>query len=337
MQQIVNTVGTCVTAGAGKIIVSKIAIVLSKSISATALKSVVMSIVKKIGLTTIAKTAVGKAVALVLTTIGLSANAAFFVVLIPIIAIILVHEYNTFPKKLANKVPDQIVSDLKLHFDEMNAQIVRNIMSELSRQISNQQSTPGKSIKKGLIVAIVGVIVSLLIWAFCVIDCINHNEISNAPVSSESIVQEIQSEEVVIEETDEAESFDDRTDDELLEVNDAEYQQDFYVGKVFGGGGNGGGIGTSLIIHFESNGECICVSDWYQAFSEPVSIKGSYFIKDEYLFVKCHIGESSEIEEGYDVDFQFDISDSGRTLSFDHSDPNEEGTIGNDYMTLTEE
>ena len=54
MQQIVNAVGTCVTAGAGKILVSKIAIILSKSNSAAALKTAVMSIIKKIGITTIA-------------------------------------------------------------------------------------------------------------------------------------------------------------------------------------------------------------------------------------------------------------------------------------------
>ena len=62
MQQIVNAVGTCVTAGAGKILVSKIAIILSKSISAAALKTAVMSIVKKIGITTIAKTAIESSV-----------------------------------------------------------------------------------------------------------------------------------------------------------------------------------------------------------------------------------------------------------------------------------
>ena len=62
-----------------------------------------------------------------------------FVVLIPIIAYILVHEYNTFPEKLSKKVPTQIVSDLRQNFDTMNQQIVRNIMSELSKQIAAQQ------------------------------------------------------------------------------------------------------------------------------------------------------------------------------------------------------
>lgn len=84
MQKIVHTVGACVTTGAGKILVTKIAVILSKSISAAALKTAVMSIVKKIGLTTIAKTAIGKALAVAFATIGLSANAAIFAALIPI-------------------------------------------------------------------------------------------------------------------------------------------------------------------------------------------------------------------------------------------------------------
>lgn len=165
MQQIVNTVGACVATGAGKIIMSKIAIVLSKSISVAALKSVVMGVVKKIGLTTIAKTAVGKSVALALTTIGLSANAAFFVALIPVIAGILIYEYKSFPKKLAKKVPLQIVSDLRLHFDKMNEQIIGDIMSELSKQISMQKtnSSNGSRINKIFLIIIIGVILSVLI------------------------------------------------------------------------------------------------------------------------------------------------------------------------------
>lgn len=164
MQQIVHAVGTGVTAGAGKVLVSKIAIVLSKSISAAALKSVVMSVVKKIGLTTIAKTAVGKAVAVALTALGLSANAVFFIALIPVIAIVLAHEYRTFPKKLAKKVPEQIIRDVREHFDELNEQIVHNIMSELSRNISQQQTKTGASKKsRKVIYCFVGIICLLLL------------------------------------------------------------------------------------------------------------------------------------------------------------------------------
>ena len=101
-----------------------------------------------------------------------------FIVLIPIIAYILVHEYNTFPEKLSKKVPTQIVSDLRQNFDTMNQQIVRNIMSELSKQIAAQQRyksglAPSKanSSKKTIVIAII-ILVSLLaiilvyIWLF---------------------------------------------------------------------------------------------------------------------------------------------------------------------------
>ena len=174
MQKIVHTVGACVTTGAGKILVTKIAVILSKSISAAALKTAVMSIVKKIGLTTIAKTAIGKALAVAFATIGLSANAAIFAALIPIIALVLIHEYKTFPKKLAKKVPAQIVCDLRNNFDTMNKQIVRNIMSELSKQIMQQQNDKKRresnkirnnskwSLLKKLFILAIGVLILLL-------------------------------------------------------------------------------------------------------------------------------------------------------------------------------
>lgn len=343
MQQIVNTVGTCVTAGAGKIIVSKIAIVLSKSISATALKTVVMSVVKKIGLTTIAKTAVGKAVAIALTTIGLSANAAFFVALIPVIAIILAHEYYSFPKKLSKKVPSQVVSDIRNHFDEMNNQIIQNMMSELSKQISLQQTKQTRSIKRGIIITVVCLLLSLLIWAACAICCSNHNNDYSFSSSTRDIVQaetqdalDYENEKSV--ENDYVENDNNESiDNDILETEPSEYQQKFYVGRVYRGGGNGGGLGTSLMIRFENDGKCLCTSDWYQAFDDMVSINGTYAVKDKLLIVKCHIDDSSGVEEGYDVIFNFEISNNGQTLSFDHSDPNEEGTIGNDYMSITEE
>lgn len=154
---------------------------------------------------------------------------------------------------------------------------------------------------------------------------------------------------VVIDETDEVDEADgdielnieDTRLDDLNSNNESdvphEYQNNFYVNKVFSGGGNGGGLGTSLTIHFEKLGECICVSDWYQAFENPVGIVGTYYIEGKNLVVKCHIDESLGVEDPYDVVFRFDILDNGKTLSFDHSDPNAEGTIGNDFMEVTEQ
>lgn len=206
--------------------------------------------------------------------------------------------------------------------------------SKICKQVYCQQTQQRRSIKKWLTVAVLGVLLSLLIWSAYAIGCSTFNDERAASAPSEEIVKEN------LDNTDknDAECINDMIiDNEALETDLAEYHQDFYVGKVYSGGGNGGGLGTSLTIRFGNNGECMCESDWYNAFNKPIVINGSYSVKDKCLIVKCHVDESSEIEVGYDVEFKFDISDKGKTLSFNHSAPNEAGSIGNDYMTLTEE
>ena len=164
MQQVISIVGTTIATGTGKIVASKIAIVLSKSISASTLKAIVTSVIKKIGITSIAKTAIGKGVALALTTLGVAANAAFFIALIPIVAFIIKHEYDTFPHKLAKKIPTQVVNGLKDHFDEINEKIVRELLTQLSKQITNQQRK--KSLYKKIIITILCIIAILLVFCF---------------------------------------------------------------------------------------------------------------------------------------------------------------------------
>ena len=100
-----------------------------------------------------------------------------------------------------------------------------------------------------------------------------------------------------------------------------------FVGKVFKGSGNGGGLYTEMTISFYDDNQCTCVSDWYQAYSSPKTIKGYYEVKGNLIIVNCKEGESEH-------HFEFEITSNGRTLSFDHSDPEMGGTMGNDYMSL---
>jgi len=102
---------------------------------------------------------------------------------------------------------------------------------------------------------------------------------------------------------------------------------DAYTGKVYKGSGNGGGLYTEMTITFHDNHQCTCVSDWYRAYSSPKMIKGHYEVKDNLVIVDCKDGD---IEHH----FEFEIKSNGRTLSFDHSDPDMGGTMGNDYMSL---
>lgn len=100
------------------------------------------------------------------------------------------------------------------------------------------------------------------------------------------------------------------------------------VNKVYKGSGNDGGVSIDMTITFHEGGKCTCVSDWYQAYSTPKSINGTYEVKNDKVIVRCKDNDGSE----YNLDFN--IKSNGRNLVFNHSDPNEEGSMGNDYMSL---
>ena len=108
-------------------------------------------------------------------------------------------------------------------------------------------------------------------------------------------------------------------------------QTDPFVGKVYRGSGNGGGLYTEMTITFLQGNRCECHSDWYQAYSEGKTFTGTYEVTDKLLKIRC-VGDG-----GTEYTFDFDIRNNGRQLSFDHSDPDAGGTIGNDYMSLNEE
>lgn len=113
----------------------------------------------------------------------------------------------------------------------------------------------------------------------------------------------------------------------MSEVNE-DSSSDSFVGKVYKGSGNGGGINTEMKISFLDNHQCTCVSDWYQAYSSPKSIKGNYEVKNNQVVVSC------KDNDGIEYKFEFDIKSDGRVIEFNHSDPEMGGTMGNDFMSL---
>ena len=113
---------------------------------------------------------------------------------------------------------------------------------------------------------------------------------------------------------------------DVSEVNE-DSPSDPFVGNVYKGSGNGGGIYTEMKISFYENHQCTCVSDWYQAFSSPQSIKGNYEVKGKQVIVHCK-------NNNINYDFKFDVKENGRVIEFNHSDPEMGGTMGNDFMSL---
>lgn len=103
-------------------------------------------------------------------------------------------------------------------------------------------------------------------------------------------------------------------------------------GRTYVGSGKGGGLATNLIIKFDKDGKCQCTSDFYQAFSKPVTVNGTYSIRYDIVEVHCQ-------PEGFDspIVWNFEIINDGQELGFNNSDTSEEGSIGTDWLRLKAE
>ncbi len=100
-----------------------------------------------------------------------------------------------------------------------------------------------------------------------------------------------------------------------------------FVGKVYKGSGNGGGLGIDITITFLNGKECMCVSDWYRTYSTAKQIRCPYDLQDNHVVI--HVNDDGT---KYDLDFQ--IMEGGKVIGFDNSDPSIGGSMGNDYLSL---
>lgn len=100
-----------------------------------------------------------------------------------------------------------------------------------------------------------------------------------------------------------------------------------FIGKTFYGGGNTGGMGIEMLIEFISDTECVCESNWYNSEPPMTPAKATYTVEGKHLRVVVSDGSFAGKE------FNFTISNDGKTISYDNSKP-DHGTAGNDYMNL---
>ena len=74
-----------------------------------------------------------------------------------------------------------------------------------------------------------------------------------------------------------------------------------------------------MTITFINEKECLCLSDWYRAYSPNKEIKCPYDIKDNHVIV--HVND-----DGTKYDMNFEIADGGKKIGFTNSD--------RDFLTL---
>ena len=82
-------------------------------------------------------------------------------------------------------------------------------------------------------------------------------------------------------------------------------------GRTYSGSGKGGGLATNVTIKFDKNGNCQCTSDFYQAFTQPITVHGTYSITYDIVEVRCQ-------PAGFDtpVVWNFEIINDGQWLGF---------------------
>lgn len=92
-------------------------------------------------------------------------------------------------------------------------------------------------------------------------------------------------------------------------------------------------MAINLTIDFKADSICECTSYFYQAFSKPVKVRDTYFVRNGIVEVICR----PEGFEDSSIDLYFSIKDNGNELSFNGSDTSEDGSIGNDWIVLKKE
>ncbi|MBK8563552.1 MAG: hypothetical protein IPN76_09445 [Saprospiraceae bacterium] len=136
-QQLLAAIGKFMATGMGKLLLKQISVVVAKALAAGVFKSAILLAIKKIGVGILIKTVVGKAILALLALIGISGIPIAWII-IPIIAGILVYEYNSFPEKLADKIPKSIASNIRNNFEELNNTVVQEIVKVISNELVNQ-------------------------------------------------------------------------------------------------------------------------------------------------------------------------------------------------------
>ena len=131
---IMVTVSKFLTTSMGKVIVSKIVLMISEVMATAAFKSAIVTAVKKVGVSVLIKTAVGKAIFTFLAFVGLSGIPMFWI-FAAIIAGILVYEYKTFPEKIAVKVSVGCTDAIRSEFGALNRDVIKGLVASFWQQI----------------------------------------------------------------------------------------------------------------------------------------------------------------------------------------------------------
>lgn len=137
---LISAISKVLATGAGKMLVSKMAVIVGHAVASSAFHAAIITGVRKVGVTVLVKTAIGKAIIALLALLGVTASIPLVYIILPIIAIIIAYEYNKLPEKLANKVPGEVVAELRPKFTELNEEITKSLLNGVVPTLLSQKA-----------------------------------------------------------------------------------------------------------------------------------------------------------------------------------------------------
>jgi hypothetical protein len=146
-KQMMAVIGKIMATSTGKtLIVKGVQAAVAKVMASAALKAALLTTIKKVGIGILIKTVIGKAILALLALVGI-AHVPLVWIILPILAAFLVYEYNTFPEKLAQRVPGEVVRVIETKFGELNESIAKRIVGslfgELVRELTKVRPATG--------------------------------------------------------------------------------------------------------------------------------------------------------------------------------------------------
>jgi hypothetical protein len=139
-KQMMAVIGKVMATSSGKaLLIKTMNVAIAKVMASAALKSALLTAIKKVGIGILIKTAIGKALVALLAVVGI-AHVPLLWIILPILAGFLVYEYNTFPAKLAERIPDEVVRIVDSKFGELSDTVARgtalSIMDEVVKELT---------------------------------------------------------------------------------------------------------------------------------------------------------------------------------------------------------
>jgi hypothetical protein len=129
--QALTLVGKAMATGAGKAVLAKMSMALAHAAATGALQSGVVAVVKKVGVTALLKTTVGKAaLALVFGGAAVPVEA----ITAAVVAVLIPYQWKKLPEKLARTIPDQILPALSGGWSNVHSSVVPVLVRQLATE-----------------------------------------------------------------------------------------------------------------------------------------------------------------------------------------------------------